>query len=351
MKLKEKVKDLPSSPGVYLMKDSLNTIIYVGKAKNLKNRVRSYFQNSRAHSQKVKKLKANIHNFDYILTDTEFEALLLECQLIRELKPVFNRRMKNPNSYTYIKFYKVKEVWNIVLSNTLEENDYLYFGPYTSKHIVEKALKGLMDIFKLNCSNPNKGTPCLNYALGSCIGICFNEGSRKKYNENIQKMMDLLKGANTLVLKEFKQKMQQAAANFDFETAAKYRDTLEAVHALINKEKVIEFTEANKNIALIEHISDSTIKLFLIQGNHVLFSEKFNKDGTDFHQLVKLIKTKIQMHFKINESPVSIGISKEEIDEAQIIYSYLNSASCNYVIIPENWLEIDQTTIILNLFK
>lgn len=351
MDIKDKVKALPSSPGVYLMKDSLNRIIYVGKAKNLKNRVRTYFQNSKAHSQKIKKLKANIKSFDYVLTDTEFEALLLECQLIRELKPIFNRKMKNPHTYTYIKFSKVKEHWNIQLSNTIEKDDHTYFGPYTSKHVAEKALQGLKYSLKVNCANPFKGAPCLNYSLGLCIGICFNEDSRKQYNESIRKMMDLLKGIDTQVLKELNLTMEKAAANFDFETAAKYRDTLDAIHSLLYKEKVIAFTGANKNIVLIEPIPNSHMKVFLLKGHHVLFSEKYKKGDADFHQLVEQLKSTILMYFMSDKNHSSIEIRQDEIDEAQIIYSYLNSPSCKYEVIPENWLEIDQTSFIINLLK
>ncbi|WP_413302658.1 UvrB/UvrC motif-containing protein [Bacillus sp. 1P10SD] len=341
MKLIDKVKNLPSSPGVYLMKDSSDNVIYVGKAKNLKNRVRSYFQNTKAHSQKIKKLKANINDFQLILTDTEFEAIMLECKLIKDIKPIFNKKMKNPTSYTYIRFQKRNTHWIVDISNTIEKDGSLYFGPYPSKQTVEKALQGMKEFLKIDCGNPNKGTPCLNYSLGLCIGICFNEDSRKQYNERLRKMMDFLHGTDTEVLQELKQKMIDASNNFDFEKAAKYRDTLDAIQSLIYKEKVIDFTEANKNIALIEYIEDATLKLFLIKGNLVLFSEKYKIKEENSEQLVDKIKANILKHFKSLSNLSSIEVSRDEIDEAQIIYSYLNSSSCKYVIIDEDWLEFE----------
>jgi excinuclease ABC subunit C len=344
MKLIDKVKDLPSSPGVYLMKDSSDRIIYVGKAKNLKNRVRSYFQNSTAHSQKIKKLKANIKDFQLILTDTEFEAFMLECKLIKEIKPIFNKKMKNPTSYTYIRFHKRNTHWTIDLSNTIEKDGSLYFGPYPSKHTVEKALQGMKEFLKIDCGNPNRGTPCLNYSLGLCIGICFNKDSRKQYNERLKKMIDFLQGKDTEVLQKLNQKMIDASNNFDFETAGKYRDTLDSIQSLLYKERVIEFTEANKNIALIEYIDDAALKLFLIKGNHVLFSEKYKIIEENSEQLVEKIKANILKHFKSFTNHSSIEVSKDEIDEAQIIYSYLNSSSCKYVVIDDKWLEFDHQT-------
>ncbi|WP_335549318.1 UvrB/UvrC motif-containing protein [Neobacillus drentensis] len=339
--LKKKVKDLPSSPGVYLMKDSSDRVIYVGKAKNLKNRVRSYFQNTKAHSQKIKKLKANVNDFQLILTDTEFEAFMLECKLIKEIKPIFNKKMKNPTSYTYIRFHKRNTHWTIDLSNTIEKDGSLYFGPYPSKHVVEKALQGMKEFLKIDCCNPNKGTPCLNYSLGLCIGICFNEDSCKQYNEQLKKMVDFLQGTNSEVLQKLTQKMIDASNNFDFEIAAKYRDTLDAIQSLIYKEKVIEFTEANKNIALIEYIEDAALKLFLIKGNNVIFREKYQIDEENSEQLVEKIKANIFTYFKSLSNHSSIEITKDEIDDAQIIYSYLNSSSCKHVVIDEKWLEFE----------
>ncbi|WP_396954572.1 GIY-YIG nuclease family protein [Neobacillus sp.] len=341
MNLKDKVKNLPSSAGVYLMKDSSARIIYVGKAKNLKNRVRSYFQNSNAHSEKIKKLKANIKDFELILTDTEFEAFLLECKLIQEIKPLFNKKMKNPQSYTYILIHKDDNNRRLEMTNSPEKDGYLSFGPFTSKHTVEKAIQGIKEFYKINCSSPcNKNTPCLNYSLGLCIGRCTGSPNAvTEYNTIMNKIIALLTGTNTNILVEMKQTMALAAENFDFETAAKHRDFLDAINFLIKKEQIIGFTEANKNIAVLEPLTGHSIKLFLIKGNQVLFSKKYELAGSNLKQLVEMIKLNTVTYFTNEAHPTSFEISKDDIDEAQIIYSYLKSSNCCYKIIPEKWIK------------
>ncbi|WP_144552967.1 GIY-YIG nuclease family protein [Bacillus sp. X1(2014)] len=337
MYLKDKAKHLPSSPGVYLMKDSNGQIIYVGKAKNLKNRVRSYFQNSKAHTQKIIKLKASLKDFDYILTDTEFEAFMLECKLIKEIKPIFNRMMKNPQSYVYIRIHKDEDYQRMEICKDAEKPESLYFGPYKSKNIVEKALIGMKDFYKVNCSSPsNKKTPCLNYSLGLCLGMCMGGAALHTYNERINKIPALLQGIDLSLLSEMEQKMIVASEKFDFEIAGKYRDTLEAIHSLLHKEKVIEFTESNKNIAVIEPLKGQSFKLFLIKKNNIIYSEKFK--SSEIESVHKIIKSNILAAFiRIDDNPIK-KISREEIDFAQIIYSYLNSSNCSYFIIPEQLL-------------
>lgn len=344
--LTEKIKSLPLSPGVYLMKDSVGHIIYVGKAKLLKNRVRSYFQNSKNDSPKVNKLKKHLKDFDYILTDTEFEAFLLECQLIKEYKPLYNRIMKNPQSFTYVTFKMDKEYRKIEITNNIDENDdHLYFGPFTSKSHVERAVQGVKECFKLNCSHPTrKNAACLNYSLNLCLGICLGGPAVQQYNEIIDKFIGYLNGNDMSILEEMKQMMVTASENYDFEAASKYRDHIQAVNALFKKEKVIEFTAENHNLVIIEKLNESTIKLFLIKRTNVLFSQKISLKDIDL--LGEKIKSSIITYFQNQTTVPSIEVSKDEIDEAQIIFSYLKSNNCSYVIIPEKWLSLEKHSFI-----
>lgn len=340
MDLKEKIKSLPLCPGIYLMKDSLGNIIYVGKSKSLKKRVQSYFQSSNAHIPKVKKLVKNLKDFDYILTDTEFEAFMLECKYIKELKPIYNRLMKNPLSYTYIEIQMDKTFPTIDITNTLNhDNKSLYFGPFTSRSTVEKAIQGIKEFYKIICSNPSKkNTSCLNYSLGKCIGICLGGSIAKHYHETVTRIIALFNGTDKSILKEIEEKMLHASKNFDFETAAKYRDIIDAIEILINKEKIIGFTEENNNITMIEKLNDCTFKLFLIKRNKVLFSKKYNVEDTDIKQLTTMIESSIFTYYNDEALNSPKDVTKDEIDEAEIIYSYLKNSNCSYITIPEEWL-------------
>lgn len=343
MNLKEKIKKLPSSPGVYLMKDSSNTIIYVGKSKNLKNRVGSYFQNSKSHPPKVVKLVKNLKDFEYILTDTEFEAFMLECKLIKELKPAYNRLMKSPKSYSYIKINLNKEYIGIELSNEANAVDgSLYFGPYTNKNTVERALQGIKEFYKIQCNNKGgKASSCLSYSLNLCIGMCLYDDSKKQYSIVLDKMLKLLNGTDKSIISELEAKMINASEMFDFETAAKYRDYMTAVNYITDKVKVVKFTKENKNIVLLENLGDDIFKFFLIKGNKVLFSEKYKLKSFDLQKLKDIFKINILSYFKDNAPENTIEIGKDEIDEAQIIYTYLknNSNNCKHVLISEKWLK------------
>lgn len=350
MDIKEKIKKLPFSPGVYLMKDSLNTIIYVGKSKNLRNRVGSYFINSKSHSPKVIKLVKNLKDFDYILTDTEFEALLLECKLIREIKPIYNRQMKNPKGYCYIKINRHEKYPDIeVVSQINSSDENIYFGPYTSKNTIEKGLYGIKEHSKILCTNSSrKASGCIKYSRNLCIGMCTANPSKKYYFALVEKVIKLLNGSDLIILEEMEQEMNTAAENFDFERAAKYRDYIRAVKHLISTAKIIAFTEANKNIALAEFLNDEEIKFFLIRYNKVVFSEKYKiNDFSVVDEIKHKLKSNIIAYFG-NTLKTSINIGKNEIDEAHIIYNYLKSkeSACRYIVIPEQWIsEIDSLSI------
>lgn len=333
--LSEKVKKLPLNPGVYLMKDSQGQVLYVGKAKNLKNRVQSYFRHSTNHSPKIKKLVKHLRDFDYILTDTEFEAFMLECQLIQTIKPLYNRMMKRPQSFIYISVSLTGKHRMINIAyNPIENDGKVYFGPFTSRSNVERALRGLKECFKLNCSNPNgKNSACLNYSLGSCLGRCLGGPAEQQYNDTLDRFIGFLKGTDMSILEDLNQMMMNASENFEFEAASAYRDHIQAVSWLLKKEKVIEFTDENHNIAAIERLTDLTIKLFLIKRTDILFSHNYAAAGN----IEEKIKTNILAYFKNDEANATRDVSRHEIDAAHIIYRYLHSGSCSYLIISENW--------------
>lgn len=341
MDLKDKVKSLPLSPGVYLMKNSSGDIIYVGKSKSLKNRVSSYFQNSRNHPPKIERLVKTLKDFDYIITDTEFEAFMLECELIKKFQPIYNKQMKNTASYIYIEIdTDIKNLSIKTVNIPNEKHSNIHFGPYTSKNTVERAIQGIKEFYKIDCNNSSKkNTACLNYSLDLCIGMCLGGKALEEYARIISKIIKLFSDKDMSIVEEMEQKMILSSKNFDFESAAKYRDYINAIKVLINKEKVIEFTEANSNILVVENLDDSRIKFFLIKGNKILFKEKYDIKETNRMELLSSIKKNMINCFRNNESGVIKKIRKEDIDKAQIIYSYLKSNNCNYIIIPNEGLD------------
>jgi len=309
----------------------------------LKKRVQSYFYNSKGHSPKVKRLVSNIRDLDVILTDTEFEAFMLECQLIKEIKPMYNRKMKNPMAYTYIMIrmngaYRQLEV----TYDDSDDRQSQHFGPYTSRSTVERAVQGIKESQKILCSNPHsKGSHCLNYSLGLCIGMCAGGEALERYNEIMDRIVGLLKGTDTRILDDLEKQMNEAAERFDFEAAAKYRDLAGVVGSLLQKEKVIGFTGDNKNIVVLEPMNEETHKLILIKGSRILFHSRIDTASLDIQQLYTHIRAAVSDHFQ-NHQPENSGVvSRHKIDEAQIIYSYLKSNSGSHLIIPEEWLEAE----------
>lgn len=359
MDLKEKIKTLPHSPGVYLMKDSLDSIIYVGKSKNLKNRVSSYFQSSKSHSPKILKLVKNLKDFDYILTDTEFEAFILECNLIKEIKPIYNKQMKSPKSYSYIRIRINEKYPDIEICDECNEHDgNIYFGPYTNRNTVERGLQGIREYCKILCnSNSQRNSSCLNYSLGLCIGMCLDSIPRQQYLDIVNNIIRLLNGTDKIIIEKMKSDMNIASENLDFELAAKYRDYLNSLNSLIDKIKIVEYAEENKNIILIEYIGNDNIKFFLIKGNKVLFSEKYLLTDSDSEEVKCTLKNHILFYFNNNSLEDSLKIGKDEVDEAQIIYTYLKNKAnnCEYTIIPKKWLNnssyVDIDNTINNLFS
>ncbi|AZS15911.1 excinuclease ABC subunit C [Paenibacillus lutimineralis] len=345
----ERVRNLPLTPGVYLMKDSRGTIIYVGKAKQLKRRVQSYFHNSKSHSPKIAKLVAHIAELEYRNTDTEFEAFMLECRLIQELKPMYNRKMKNPLAYTYVAIRNKAGLRRMEVTDTPGgDGESMYFGPYTaSKHSVQRAIQSIEECYHIACSQPLAGRACLNYSLGLCLGVCLGGEAVQEYERIMDRIVSLLQGSGSALLHEMEQSMQMAAESFEFEAAARWRDHIESVNFLLSKRKVIEFSAQNLSTVVYEYIDDAMIKLFLIRQNHILFSQKYAlpADGQQRVLLAAEIRSRILQYFKIDSDSdeALVQISREEIDQAQIIYNYLHGSGSCHLHIQQSWLgEMEQ---------
>ncbi|MFD2410047.1 UvrB/UvrC motif-containing protein [Paenibacillus rhizoplanae] len=346
--LTDKVAGLPLTPGVYLMKDGLGHVIYVGKAKQLRKRVQSYFYNNKGHSPKVKQLVKHIRDLDYRLTDTELEAFMLECQLIKEIKPMYNRKMKNPLAYSYISIVDKAPYRQIEIGyEPSTEAGSLVYGPYTSRSTVERAVLGIKESQRILCSSPHsRSSRCLNHSLGLCIGMCGGgEAAVLQYEAVIDEMICLLEGRDSGIVAGLEARMEEAALRFDFETAAKFRDYLGAVHSLLQKEQVIEFTGANKNIIVLEPVDEQSHKLILIKGSMILYRTLLARDALNEGQLTGMIAASAREVFRSSsQTAATEEMSRHKIDEAQIIYSYLKSSSSHYLLVPPEWLEDEDVT-------
>ena len=343
--LQQKIKSLPSTPGVYLMKDSSGTVLYVGKSKELKKRVQSYFRASTVNAPKIKRLVAHVSDLDHIETDTEFEAFLLEWQLIQEYKPHYNRRMKSPQGFIYLAIPKNSEFRSLKITTKHMNSDHFHcFGPYTSRKTVQRATEGFKDIFHFQCCHPNnKKSRCLNYSLGLCNGLCLGGAALEEYDWLLDMLISHLEHQDTRLIELVNNRMDAAAEKLEFEEAARYRNYLNILNSLFYKEEVIHFTEANHKLAIVEKIDEETGKIFIIQRTDVVYAEKFA-----FEDGLEGLFVKILEHLSTTSTEATFqAVTKFEIDKAQIIYSYLNSGNCRYVIIDDSWLEEEYEPMLL----
>lgn len=259
--LREKSMKLPLTPGVYIMKNKSGKIIYIGKAKALKNRVSQYFGSPKNHSVKVRKMVENVDDFDYILTDSEFEALVLECSLIKQNMPKYNILLKDSKGYSYIKI--TPNPWgNICACYRKDDDKAKYMGPYTGNFSVTNAVDEAKEIFKLpTCSKSfprdiGKSRPCLNYFISRCCAPCARKISEKDYEENLVQAIEFIKGGSKKTITLLNEKMIKASENLEFEKAAAFRDKIKAIEKITNRQKVVCQTTKNQDIFAVAQSSE-----------------------------------------------------------------------------------------------
>lgn len=280
-RLRDKAMALPLEPGVYIMRDSSGKIIYIGKAKALKNRVSQYFGSQNNHATKVRRMVENVDDFDYIITDSEFEALVLECSLIKQNTPHYNILLKDDKGYSYIKI--TKEKWpRIMETKQVVDDNAEYIGPYMSSYYVKNAVDQAHKIFKLpTCSRKfpqeiGKGRPCLNYHIKQCAAPCRGKVSNKEYRENVNDAVAFLKGSNSLNIKELTRQMNEAAENLEFERAAKIRDRISAVGKMQERQKVVQTKVKEQDvIALATDQERGCFEVFRFSGGRLCDREYF----------------------------------------------------------------------------
>lgn len=252
--INEELKKLPTCPGVYMHKDRLGTVIYVGKAVNLRNRVRQYFRNSSQHSPKVRSMVSNIAEFDYITCGTEMEALILECNLIKKYMPKYNILLKDDKTYPYIEVTMSEEFPRVIRTREVKRDENRYFGPYSDSTAVWRILKMIDEMYPLKkCSTlhfPENTRPCLNYFIGKCKGICVGKADREEYLEMIRDILGILGGKDGGVIRKLEGKMMEASDALKYEEAAKYRDYIRALRPLSEKQRATMVREHDIDILI-----------------------------------------------------------------------------------------------------
>ena len=295
--IEEELKKLPAKPGVYLMHDEKDQIIYVGKAISLKNRVRQYFQASRNKSAKIEQMVAHIHRFEYIVTDSELEALVLECNLIKEHRPKYNTMLMDDKGYPFIKVTVQEAFPRVMLARTMEKDKSKYFGPFTSVAAVKDTIELIRKLYHVrNCSrvlprDVGKERPCLNYHIKQCKAPCQGYISQQEYGESIEQVLRFLGGHYDEILHELESKMKAASEELEFEKAIEYRELIESVKQISQKQKITDSRGEDRDVvAVAKDEEDAVVQIFFIRGGRLLGRDHFffrNSSGSTEEELIE----------------------------------------------------------------
>lgn len=280
--IEEELKKLPSSPGVYLMHDAQDAIIYVGKAINLKNRVRQYFQSSRNKGPKIEKMVTKIHRFEYIVTDSELEALILECNLIKEHRPRYNTMLTDDKSYPFIKVTLGEDYPRVLFARQMKKDKSRYYGPYTSSGAVKDSIDLVNKVFGLRTCNRSlpkdmgKERPCLYHHIHQCAAPCQGYISKEDYRERVKGAMDFLNGNFRKAIAELEEKMQKASEELKFEEAMEYRDLIMNIKRIGERQKITGSDGEDKDIIAVEMDNDdAVVQIFFVRDGKLIGRDHF----------------------------------------------------------------------------
>lgn len=280
--IEEELKKLPARPGVYIMHDEKDEIIYVGKAISLRNRVRQYFQSSRNKSVKIEQMVERIRRFEYIVTDSELEALVLECNLIKEHRPKYNTMLKDDKSYPFIKVTIFEDIPRVLFARNMKKDKAKYFGPFTSGGAVKDTIELLRKLYKIrSCSRSlpkeiGKDRPCLYYHIGQCNAPCQGRISKEEYRRSIEDALDFLNGNQEPVIRLLTAKMEEASERMEFEAAIEYRDLLNSIHQVAQRQKITQGDGEDKDVlAVAVDGNDAVVQVFFIRNGKMIGRDHF----------------------------------------------------------------------------
>ena len=340
MTIEESVKNLPVNPGVYLMYDKNDEIIYVGKAKNLKNRVSSYFRKNTSHTPKVIAMVENIVRFEYIIVGSEFEALVLECNLIKQYQPYYNILLKDDKAYPYIKITMNELYPRIMLARKVSNDKAQYFGPYLNSKVVKETIDTVKTVFNIRSCNRvlprdiGKDRPCLNYHIGKCSAPCDNKISQLEYKNQFSKIIDFLNGNHNEVIKIMEQSMQEAAVKLQFEKAAKLRDKINTIKHIYDEQKMTSTSLGNKDIVSVADMGSFVcIMLLNIREGKMINREHFILKNSNKDSKESLLTDFVKQHYSVtNFIPKRICV-QYSIEDIELIQQWLSQKCGNKITI------------------
>lgn len=321
---------LPESPGCYLMKDESGKIIYVGKAINLKNRVRSYFQKSNDHSFKTRRMVENIRDIEWIVVASELEALILEMNLIKEHRPFYNVRLKDDKRYPYIKIHWQDDFPKVSVTRNMVQDGSRYYGPYTSVWAVHQTLDILRKIFPyLTCAREITGKdprPCLYYDIHLCSGPCIGAISKADYRQMIEDLAKFLEGKTDPVLKRLQTEMERASEQLNYEKAAVVRDQILAVERVVERQKIISSERKDSDvIAMARNNGEACVQIFFIRSGKLIGREYFILEGTEEEDNTEILEEFIKQFYSQAAYIPNKVMLPQEVEEAMIINEWLNT--------------------------
>ncbi len=328
----EELKKLPAKPGVYLMHDEKDEIIYVGKAISLKNRVRQYFQASRNKGAKIEQMVTHIRRFEYIVTDSELEALVLECNLIKEHRPKYNTMLMDDKGYPFIKVTVNEAYPRVMLARKLEKDKGKYFGPYTSVTAVRDTIDLIRKLYCIRSCNRNlpkdtkKERPCLNYHIKQCHAPCQGYISEEAYRKNIDEALRFLNGHYDSILKELEERMQEASSNMEFEKAIEIRELIHSVKQIAQKQNITDSRGEDRDVLAVEKdAEDAVVQVFFIRGGRLIGRDHFFlhdvADESKSDILTSFIK---QFYAGAPYIPAELML-QEELEEQEILEQWLKA--------------------------
>ena len=363
--IQEELKKLPGRPGVYIMHDENDHIIYVGKAVSLKNRVRQYFQTSRNKGVKIEQMVTHIRRFEYIVTDSELEALVLECNLIKEHHPKYNTMLMDDKTYPFIKVTTGEAFPRVVLSRKMQKDKARYFGPYTSSQAVRDTIDLIHKLYHLRSCNRSlprdigKERPCLNYHIRQCDAPCQGYISQEEYGKSVNEVLKFLNGNYDAVLKDLEEKMNAASEALEFERAIEYRELLSSVKKVAQKQKITDSSGEDRDVlAVASHEGDAVVQVFFIRGGRLIGRDHFYLRITDGESPSEILNSFIMQYYAGTPFIPGELMLQAEVEDREVLEEWLTSKRGQKVAIrvpkkgtKEKLVELAQENARLVLFR